>query len=295
MTMARTILGEVFVAILAFAAIYAAVSPILQPITFPRIQIPWFTDQANMVREQYSLVKDTNVSQNVNLVDLNITVKFGGVYIVFSDDAQIAFKAVFQHTRETAELDASRFEDGNKLQVNVQGETGSLNLTLGRNYQYNGSLSVRLGGLVMTLGQNANISKFAVQAKYFGGALLTIKSGASFEQIDMNIDVGGVQLNIDAQNVARNGIIKANVNIGGLSMGVQVDTAQIGVSLESTVDIGGNSVNHEGFIGSVSATHCSVKTLGYNSAANKIDVNANVGLGGVTLQQAIQQLAGFET
>jgi hypothetical protein len=295
MAMARIILGEVFIAILAFAVVYAALSPTLQPTVFPQVQLPWFAPEGNVMTERYSLVKGTNVSQSINFVNLDVAMKLGGVYIIFSDRPNVAFEAVFQHAPNTTELDASASEDGGKLQVNAYAETGGLNLTLGKDYQYNGSLNIRLGGLAMKLGQDANISKFAVQIRYLGGVWLTINNGASFEQLDLNIDLGGLQLNVDADDLGRSGVINTSMNIGGLSLGVNVDTGLIGVSLDATVDIGGVSVNHSDFTGSVSSTHCSVKTMGYGSAVNKLDIKAIVGLGGVTLQQNVQRLPGFET
>ena len=293
MTTTRVIMGEVFIAILAFAVIYAALAPTLQPIALPQIQIPWLPSEGNMETETYTLIKGTNVSQSLNFAKLNITVKFGGVYINFSDRTDLAFEAVFQHTPNATQLDSSYSEAGEKLQVNAYGESGGLNITLGKSCQYNGTLDIRLGALLMTLGQNTNISKFAVDIRYAGGVVLTIDSGASFEQLDLNIDVGGVQLNVEPDSLNRSGTINARINIGGLSMGVDVNTGQVGVSLDATVDIGGITVNQTGFTGSVSSKQCSVKTDGYNSATNKLDVEADVGLGGVTLQGTVQSFPGF--
>lgn len=294
MTTARIIIGEVFIAILAFAVVYAALAPTLQPIAFPQIQIPWLPTGGNMENETYTLIKGTNVSQNTNFVNLNITVKFGGVYIVFSDRADLAFEALFQHTSNATNLQASHSENNKKLQVDAYGETGGLNITLGKSYQYNGTLNIRLGALLMTLGQNTNISRFAVDIRYAGGFALAINSGASFEQLDLNTDVGGLQLNVQAANLGRSGTINTRINIGGLSMGVDVNTGLVGVSFDATVDVGTLTVDQTGFIGSVSSTHCSVHTGGYSDAINKLEVKANVGLGGITLQRTIQSFPGFQ-
>ncbi len=56
MMLARTVLGEIFVAILVIGAVYAAVSPTLQPIAFPKMEIPWLA-QGNRIVNYYSLVK----------------------------------------------------------------------------------------------------------------------------------------------------------------------------------------------------------------------------------------------
>jgi hypothetical protein len=294
MTTARIIIGEAFIAVLALAIIYAAVAPTLQPLAFPQIQIPWLPTEGNMENETYTLIKGTNVSQNTNFVNLNITIKFGGIYIVFSDSTNLAFEVLFQHTSNATDLQASYSQNGQNLQVNAYGETGGLNITLGRSCQYNGTLDIRIGALLMTLGQNTNISRFAVDIRYAGGIALTINSGASFEQLDLDTDIGGLQLNVQATSLGRSGTINTRINIGGLSMGVDVNTSLVGVSFDATVDVGTLTVDQTGFIGSVSSTHCSVHTGGYSDAINKLEVKANVGLGGITLQRTIQSFPGFQ-
>lgn len=293
MTMARIVLGEIFVAVLVLAVIYAAVAPILQPVTFPQSQTPGFAGTGNMVIERYSLIAGSNVSVIVNSVDLNVSMKFGGIYIIFSNRTDLAFEAVFQHAQNTSQLQADYAQVARQLHVDAYGDTGALNLTLGRNYQYRGSVNIRVGGLVTKLGSNTNIQTLAVNIKYIGGAFVTVSDGASFQRLDFNMDVGGVQLNVDAKNLGRNGLITTKVNIGGLSMGVNVDTAQVGMNLTATVDTGGISVNHPSFTGQVSSTHCMVQTPGYGSATSQLDVQADIGLGGASLTQMIQTIPGL--
>lgn len=221
MTMARIVLGEIFVAVLVLAVIYAAVAPILQPVTFPQSQTPGFAGTGNMVIERYSLIAGSNVSVIVNSVDLNVSMKFGGIYIIFSNRTDLAFEAVFQHAQNTSQLQADYAQVARQLHVDAYGDTGALNLTLGRNYQYRGSVNIRVGGLVTKLGSNTNIQTLAVNIKYIGGAFVTVSDGASFQRLDFNMDVGGVQLNVDAKNLGRNGLITTKVNIGGALNGCQ--------------------------------------------------------------------------
>lgn len=290
MAMARTILGGVFVAILFVGVVYAVVSPMLQPVSFPRFEIPWLGVEGERVIDRYSLVKETNVSDTVKFVDLNVTLNFGGINLLFSNDPDLACDVSFERSVDVSELETSydELDGGQVLQVGAWGEAGRLNLTLGNGYLYNGTFALRIGGVMMTLGRHANVSRFVVSIKYFGGLFLEINDDASFEQIDLSVDIGGLQLVVDAESLKGSGAINVNVNVGGFSMSVDVNTSEIGVGLDAAVDVGGLTVNHEDFQGQLSQRMCSLKTVGYDGATNKLDVKATIGLGGGTLQKSLQ-------
>jgi hypothetical protein len=291
MTTARVVVGEIFIAIFVLGLLYAALSPILQPITFPQAQTSWITGQGEI--ERYTLTKGANIPQNVNFVDLNITMRSGGIFINFSDESNLAFDASFTHRTDSAQLAANYGVSDQTLQVNAYGEAGGLNITLGNSCQYNGSLTLKVGGVLMKLDQYSNVSKLAVLVSYAGGAVIDINNEASFQQLDFQVNAGGLQLNIDADRLRRSGAINANFSIGGLLTGVQVDTVQIGVSMDAAVDIGGLNINDVDFGGDVTTTQCYVKTNGYSVAAEKLDITANVGLGGITLQRSLLSIPGF--
>ena len=293
---ARTVIGGVFVAILFLGLLYAAFAPLLQPIRLPRVQMPWFTGGTGII-EQYGLVKGTNVSDSVRFVDLNVTVKFGAMFVVFSNKPDLALQASFEHGANAPELETNYTFDGNSsLQVSMHGESGSLNLTLGRGYRYDGELGLRFGAVFMELGQYSDVGKLAVEIRYAGGVSLNVTSGASFEQLDLSMDIGGLLMNINADNLGRNGAINTNITMGGVMTSVGIDTTQVGVSFEAEVDTGGLTVDQVYFEGPVSGTHCSVKTHGYASAARKLDVKANIGAGGGSIQQSMGfGFPGFST
>jgi len=293
MIMARTVIGWTFVVIMVIGVVYAAISPALQPIVFPKVELPGFT-QATGASDYYSLVKGVNVSQIINFVDLNATVKFGVISVIFSDDPNLGVESRFDRGQNASALEITRATENHVLDVNMYGEAGALNLTLGRSLQYNGSLNLRIGGATIRLDQYANVSKFEVNIEYIGGVVLDIHNGASFEQFDLAVDLGGVLLNIDADHIVKDGAINVSTNIGGVSMGINViNSAQVGISLEGTVDVGGITTNNNQFIGTTSNTHCSLKTANYQSAGKKIDIEAETGLGGITLQPATQNIPGF--
>jgi hypothetical protein len=293
MTLARTVLGDTFIAILVIGVVYAAVSPALQPIIFPQIEMPWF-NQGNKMTDSYSLVKGTSVPQNISYIDLNATVKFGAISLAFTNDATLAINATFDRSENASQLETSQTTDGQVLRANIDGEAGSLNLTLGTSYQYNGSLNLRIGGITMTIGQYSNISNLSVRIEYIGGIILDIKDSASFEQLDLSLNLGGIQLNSDANHILKDATINMNVDIGGAALGLGINTDLIGASLEGNVDVGGITVNNE-FAGTTTTNHCSVKTSGYSHATRKIDFNAQIGLGGLTLQPTTQTFPGAYT
>jgi hypothetical protein len=285
MTMARTAIGAAFLAILFFGVVYAVISPALQPIIFPQVNLPWITGPTTT--DTYSLTKGANVSDTAKRINLNVNVKTGAINLLFTNTPNLACDVTFERNTNASELEANQTttDTGTSLQVNLQGDIGGLNLTLGNSYQYNGTFTLGIGGATMELSQYANVSMFTVNVKYLGGIVLKIDDQASFQQIDTNIDIGGVQLTVDADNLNNSGTINTNVNIGGFSMTANVNTSQIGVSLNATVDMGGVAVNHADFTGQVSTRNCTVKTVGYASAQNKLDINATIGLGGAALQQ----------
>jgi hypothetical protein len=293
---ARTVMGGIFVAILFLGTLYAAFAPLLQPIMLPRVQVPWFTGGTGII-EQYDLVKGTNVSDAVKFIDLNVTVKFGAIFVVFSNKPNLALQAFFEHGTNAPELETNyTFDGNNSLQVSLHGESGSLNLTLGKDYRYDGDLGLRFGAVLMELGQYSDVGKLAVRIRYAGGVLLNVTSGASFEQLDLSMDIGGLLLNINADNLGRNGAINTNITMGGVMTDVGIDTARVGVSYEAEVDTGGLTVDQTYFEGPVSSTHCSVRTHGYASAAKKLDVKANIGAGGGSIQQSMGfGFPGFST
>ncbi|MBS7633385.1 hypothetical protein KEJ15_07215 [Candidatus Bathyarchaeota archaeon] len=114
---------------------------------------------------------------------------------------------------------------------------------------------------------------------------MTVKNEASFEQIEMNLNIGGVLLTIDAESLKKDSLINVGVNIGGYSMSANVDTKKVGVRLNSTVDIGSLTIAHNSFTGSATKTQCHVETTDYTNATSHLNVNAVVGLGGGTLQE----------
>lgn len=283
---ARTVLGGIFIAILFIGVVYAAVSPILQPIVFPRLQLPWLSGGEGALTETYSLLKGNNASDTIALVTLNITVKFGSVSVIFTNDPNSVIKAAFQHRVNTSGLDANAVAvDSESLQINLFGDSGMLNLTLGNSCQYGGSVDMRFGGAALDINQYGNLSQLDVNIKYAGGIVLNVTSGASFERLGLTVEIGGVVANIDTQELRRSGRIETDITIGGVFLAVQVDTAKVGASLEADVDTGSITVNHSDFQGQASTTHYSGKTTGYADATNKLDIQAAIGAGGLTLQR----------
>jgi hypothetical protein len=281
----RTVLGGMFIAILFIGVVYAAVSPILQPIVFPNVQLAWVSGGGGLT-ETYNLIKGSNASDAIAFVMLNVTVKFGSVSMTFTNDPNVIIKAEFQHKVNTTVLDANAVTgDPESLQINLFGDSGMLNLTLGNSCQYGGNANMRFGGAALDINQYGNLSQLDVNIKYAGGIVLNVTSGASFEKLGLTVEIGGVVANIDTQELAKSGRIETDITMGGVFLAVQVDTTKVGASLEADVDTGGITVNHSDFQGQGSTTHYSGRTTGYAEATNKLDIQATIGAGGLTLQR----------
>ncbi len=283
----RMVLGGIFIAILFIGVVYAAVSPILQPIILPRLQMPWLSGAEGGLTETYSLIKGVNASDTIGFVMLNVTVRFGSVSVTFTNDPDIIIKAAFQHKVNTSGLDSNGLVavDSELLQINLFGDSGMLNLTLGNSCQYGGSTDMRFGGAALDINQYGNLSQLDINIKYAGGIILNVTSGASFERLGLTVEIGGVVGNIDTQELGRSGRIKTDITMGGVFLAVQVDTTKVGASLEADVDTGGITVNHNDFQGQGSTTYYSGRTTGYADATNKLDIQATIGAGGLTLQR----------
>jgi hypothetical protein len=142
----------------------------------------------------------------------------------------------------------------------------------------------------MELNQHANVNTLDVTVRYIGGILVDVRNGTALNQLNLNVNLGGVQLNADASSLPSNAAVDVTVNIGGLSLGVDVNAAQVGVGVDAAVDFGGVTVDTSYFSGTVSAMQCSVRTDGFGGATHKLNVVANVGLGGVNVHKGVQTL-----
>jgi hypothetical protein len=120
----------------------------------------------------------------------------------------------------------------------------------------------------MTVGKYSNISKLDVRVEYIGGIFLDPKDGAACEQLDLSLNLGGIQLNSDANHILEDATVNININIGGTALGLGINTDLIGASLEGNVDVGAITVNDK-FTGITNTNHCSVKTPGYDHATKK--------------------------
>ena len=140
----------------------------------------------------------------------------------------------------------------------------------------------------MAIVQYSNIGNLDVRVEYIGGIILDIKDNAAFGELEVSLNIGGIQLNFDATHILKDATINMSRDIGGAVLDMGINTDLIGASLEGNIDIGGITVNTDKVTGTTSTNHCSVKIVGYDHASKKMDISARTGLGGLTLQSTKQ-------
>jgi len=279
----REILGGAVIAILVIGLIYAAVSPIVSP------AVP--AERKAVVTER--VLYSTTVP-GVTFVNLNLTIKGGGVEVNFTDDENLVYRLRFE---QDANLTAPTVEYGSVtagvLPVNAFAESADLYATFGSGCTYNGTLRVGVGGLSLVLSEHSNVDNFNAVVMYAGGLSVEVLDDASFNQLNLKIVAGGLMLRVDANNLRRSGSISARIELGGIFIQPISVGPNLGVSLTALADMGGIALNPGDFVVEKQTdTECKIKTTNYPASTN-LDIDIFLGLGGGMINQVMTWFPTF--
>ncbi len=281
---ARLTIGGMVIAILLVGMIYAFILPI--------IYNPELSNQGNVITE-YTL--DGTQVPGVDYINLNITIKAGGLAVSFTGNSNMVYRLRFKQDENEAEPLVKYARVDNKLLVNVLTENSELEATFGNRYIYNGTLKVGLGVLSTVLSEHSSVDSFNFIVAYAGGLSLEILEDASFNHLSLKANAGGVRLRVNAPSLRRSGSISARVEVGGFFI-ERITVGNLGVRLAAFTDIGRIALNPAGFeVIKEAETACEIRTSNYLTAPLRLDINISVGLGGAVINHLIPGMPTFDT
>ena len=269
----QEILGGIVIAILVIGVIFAAVSPIVSPIVPPE-----FLEERKPVITEETLGLAT--VPGVTLVNLNLTIKAGGVEVNFTSDDNLIYKFRFEQDENvTAPTVQYGSVSEGVLPVSVFAETADLYATFGSGCTYNGTLRVGVGGLSVVLSEDSHVDNFSAIAMYVGGLSVEVLDDASFNQLNLRIVAGALRLRVDANSLEKNGRISARIEVGVFFVEPISAGPNLGVSLLAFADMGGITLNPGAFVVEKETDReCRIRTTNYPASIN-LDIDIFVGLG----------------
>lgn len=280
----RLIIGGTVFAILLVGMTYAFILPI--------IHCAEVSQQANAITE-YTL--DSTQVPTVDYINLNITIKTGGLAVTFTNNSDKIYRLRFKQDENEAEPLVKHVIVDSKLFVDVLAENGELEATFGNRYMYNGTLKVEVGVLSTVLSEHSSVDRFNFIVAYAGGLSLEILEDASFNHLSLRATVGGVRLRVNAPSLRRSGSISARVEVGGFFI-ERISVGNLGVKLAAFTDIGRIALNPAGFeVLKEAETACEIRTSNYLNAQSRLDINISVGLGLAVINHLIPGMPTFDT
>jgi len=279
----REILGGTVIAILVIGLIYAAVSPIVSP-AVPEERKPVITEK--------TLLSAT--VPGVTFVNLNLTIKSGGVEVNFTNDDNLIYRLRFEQDENlTAPTVGYGSVTAGVLSVNIFAETADLYATFGSGVTYNGTLRVGLGALSLVLSEHSNIDNFNAIVMYAGGLSVEVLDDASFNQLNLRMVAGGLMLRIDANNLQKSGRISTSIELGGLFIEPISTGPNLGVHVTALADMGSIALNPGDFVVEKQTDReCEIRTMNYPASTN-LNIDIFVGLGVVMINQGITWFPTF--
>ena len=236
---------------------------------------------AGQVTNNYKLTEAEMAG--VNYVNFNFTSNTSGVDVSFQNGSGNLYDITVVRDNDTQEPTVTYTRDGDVLNVNVAMDSGSATVLLGNSATYNGTFTSKIGGFSLSLGNNSKIDNLTSNIKYVGGGLVVIND-TSFNTLNLNANVGGFQIQAEKPTIrTTNASVFTNIQIGGIT--VQATSQDnLGIKLNNVVDLGRISIPNEGFeILQNSTTIANIQTAGFAGKTNKLEINSNVGLGGINI------------
>jgi len=272
----NTVIGGIIIAILLSSVIFAFASPV---VLGPLIQF----EEGPKVTRTYSFTADQ--APEVDYVNLNFTVKTGGIDINFTNESDLIYRFEFKQDQGVAEPSIENITVDNNLLVNVFAESGDVKVTFGNNYTYNGTLRVSLGGITARLSEYSNIEFFDLATIYAGGVSVEVNDDASFDHLNIRVNAGGITMRIEAETLGRNSSISARVEIGGVMIGSIPKGTSLGSRLRAIADMGGISLNPGDLVViEETVNEVEIRTSNYPAPIN-LDIEIFTGLGGSMINQ----------
>lgn len=225
----------------------------------------------------------------INRVNINFTGNMTGMGVRFLNKSDTLYDLSIKRDEGSAEPNVTYSRNGDVLNVNISMDSGSVDLALGNRCTYNGTLQSKIGGFGILLGNQSKIENLNTSIKYIGGGMLRLED-TSFKKIDLNANLGGFLIQSQNSGINSSGNITSNVQIGGITIQIE-PTEKIGVKFKGAVDLGGISFAPGAFnIIQNSTTIAELESKDFNNKTVKIQIESNVGLGGINLNMFFMPL-----
>jgi len=172
-------------------------------------------------------------------------------------------------------------------------DSGSADIALGNRCTYNVDLESKVGGFSLYLNNNAKIDNLNTTIKYIGGGMLLL-GDTTFNNINMNLNMGGFMIQTLSDKLQSSGTINTNVEIGGVTMQLQ-PSDNLGFKVKGTFDLGGLAFNPEEFnVLTNNTTTTEIETPDYNTKPTQIQMESTVGLGGININMFYMPMEMFQ-
>jgi len=244
-------------------------------------------NKVNMISNEFKL---TNAQvQDIELVNINIDTNSSGLEVSFQNDSDSIYNITTQQVNDSREPSVTYSKNGNTLDVNVFMDSGSAKLVLNNKYTYNGTYNTKVGGMTMVLANDSKIDQFTTNIQYIGGGSYILKD-TRFNNLNMNVNLGGFMIQADNPNIKKNGNISTNVQIGGITISIN-PLDKLGLKINGKVDLGGFSFDPEGFeVLTNTSNNLDIQSKNFNNQTIKLQINNTIGLGGLNINTFVMPI-----
>lgn len=211
-------------------------------------------------------------TENVTDVNINIKQKTGGVRILFAKNTNNVYNITGVKDKDSRTT-VTNSVNGSTLNVNIDSKNTETIIVLSNKYRYNITGDMTTGGLQGDL-DNSRIGSLNYNI-VMGGINLNITNTTHLDKFNSNITLGGVNIEGNGQfGTAMN----VNVDIGGIN----VNSVNPVVLAKVNVNLGGAN-GADGYTTVSNGSYTEIKGTQYDSVSNKMTINSNIEIGGLSL------------
>ena len=213
-----------------------------------------YINNETMDNTTQKLNKDTlNLDDNFTPEVINININQTGTYLINFTDSEDIATITSQKTDKAQSLNITNTQDGQNLNIDINSDTDDNVILLSNKYKYNINCKSVVGGYAVDLPTNAHV-----------------------ENLTTIVGLGGVAINGgSAIEGHATGLANANstIAVGGLQIDVNNP-----LNIHSDVLFGGSQLNKT----ETNNTTVDFVDSNYNSAENRMNVNSNIQIGGIS-------------
>ena len=214
---------------------------------------------------------DYDSSEGITEVNLNIKQKTGGVRILFAKDTNNVYNIT--STKKDSKMSVTKSVNGSTLNVNVNAKDSETTIVLSTKYRYNITGAMTAGGLQGDL-DNSRIDTLNFNI-VMGGINLNLTNTTHLDKFNSNITMGGI-------NIIGNGQFGTNMNTNVDIGGINIESSNPIVLAKVNVNLGGAQGSNN-YQTSTDGQHTEIKGNQYDSADNKLLINSNIEIGGLSV------------